>query len=257
MIKIGLCTIAFRDWDIEAVLELAGRIGFDGVEVWGREPHMTPRFDKAYAARVRELVKKNGLEVSVFGSYVEALVSDFDKLSEHALDIAEGLGAPIVRIWAPLGAPGSLSVQDYRKAVDQLKDFSARAAERNLVLAIESHDGYIVETSAGMRRLLDDVAAANLKVNWQASFREHADDPYDSLSTLMPYVVNVHAQNFTGPYTTRMPLSGGALDYRRVISQLKETAFDRYVEIEFVGDDDAVGWLKRDFEYLKRLAEEG
>jgi len=42
-VKIGVCTIAWRDQlPIFEIIETAARIGFDGIEVWGRPPH-TPR----------------------------------------------------------------------------------------------------------------------------------------------------------------------------------------------------------------------
>ena len=38
--KLGLCTIAFRDRPLEEVISIADDYGFDGIEIWGQEPHM-------------------------------------------------------------------------------------------------------------------------------------------------------------------------------------------------------------------------
>jgi len=235
------------------VLKLAGEIGFDGVEIRGGEPHMSAAYDAARVKRVRDLGAESGVTVGVFGSYIRPLMDNFESASRHCLDIAVGLGAPVVRVWAPRGAAGSLGGAQYSRAVAQQRDFCKRAEEMDLVLAIESHDGYIAETSEGMLQLIKDVGADNLKVNWQPSFSEHADDPCESLSALMPYTVNVHAQNFSGPTGERRRLADGAVDYARVIAELKNAGFNGYVEIEFAGEGDAVEWIKKDFDYLNRL----
>lgn len=253
MIKIGLCTIAFRESPLEDVLAMAGEIGFDGVEIWGKADHMPLPYDAARVKRVREAAAAAGVEIGVFGAYVYPLSDEFETASGQCLDIAHGLGAPVVRIWAPRGEPGSLAPEDYRRAAAQLKDFAARAADHGLVLAIETHDRYLAETSAGLLELLADVAAANLKVNWQPSWKDDPDDPYVSLENLLDRIVNVHAQNFTGDYQHRAYIAEGDVDYGRVIRRLKESGFDGYVEIEFVNGDDPVAWLKKDFAHLKKL----
>jgi len=255
MIRIGMCTIAFRERPLTEALRLASTTGFEGVEIWGKPPHMPPGTPTDDVRRVRDEVRGLGMTVAVFGSYVQPLMEDFDTQSNDCLRIAGALATPIVRVWAPPGAPGSLEPDSYAGAVKRMKEFCRRAAERGLVLAVESHDHYVVETSAGMLRFLDDVGEPNLKVNWQASFREHTDDPYDSLAALLPHTVNVHAQNFSGPDRVRRHLADGALDYRRVMGELNRAGFDGFVEIEFVNGDDPVEWLREDHAYLRGLLE--
>ena len=75
MIKIGLCTIAYRELPLEEVLKLAADTGFDGVELWGKEPHMDAAFDADRVKRVRDRVEELGIEVGVFGSYINPLMA--------------------------------------------------------------------------------------------------------------------------------------------------------------------------------------
>jgi len=253
MMKVGLCSIAFREWAVEDVLRTAGEIGFDGVEIWGKEKHMGELYDADRVKRLRDAASRAGVAIDVFGSYIQPLMADFDGASRNALDIADALGSNVIRVWAAEGRPGSLSGEDYARAVSKMASFCKLAAERGITPAIESHDNYIVETSAAMLRFIEDVAMDNLKVNWQASWREDTDDPYESLAALMPYIVNVHAQNYDRQERKRRFLAEGMVDYRRAIEELRKAGFDGYIEVEFVAGDGSVEALKKDYDFLCSL----
>jgi len=253
MIEIGLCTIAYQDWPLKKVLDTAGEIGFDGVEIWGKPNHMPAEYDADYVKQVCDWAAAAGTQVGVFGSYINPLMDNFEAGAAHCIKIAKGLGVRVVRIWAPKGRPGTLSEDDYRKAVEQQKVFCRRAGDEDLILAIETHDDYLCETSAATLKWLDDVGAENLKLNWQVSSRQHADDPLGNLAALLPHIVNVHAQNFGVPERERRFLAEGIVDYSRIIRELRQAGFDGYIEVEFVAGDGSVDALKKDFAYLQRL----
>ena len=46
--KIGLCTIAFSELPLEEVLNISEEYSFDGVEIWGKEPHTPEEYDEDY-----------------------------------------------------------------------------------------------------------------------------------------------------------------------------------------------------------------
>ena len=62
--KLGLCTIAFRDRPLEEVISIADDYGFDGIEIWGQEPHMPATYDSEYIEKVRKLTEEKDLEIS-------------------------------------------------------------------------------------------------------------------------------------------------------------------------------------------------
>jgi sugar phosphate isomerase/epimerase len=253
MIKIGMCTIAFAQWEVERAIDLAAEVGFEGVEIWGKPPHMPEEFDADHVVRVRERCAANGLQINSFGSYIRPLMDGFAQHSEHALCIARGLGARTMRIWPTHGKPGTLSPHQYGEMVGQLMDLCDHARDIGVRLAFEFHDNCVAETTSAMLRLLNDVGHANLWTYWQPSFRDGAEDFYDSLDRLMPFLVTVHAQNFRGSYKTRTPLAEGDVDYARVARMLKDAEFEGYVEVEFVGDEEPVEWLRKDCEFLKSV----
>ena len=253
MMKVGLCTIAFREWAVEEALKVAGEVGFDGVEIWGGEKHAGGMYEAERIKRICGAATEAGVEIGVYGSYVTLLKENFADASRKAIEIADGLGTKLMRVWAAPGRPGTLSNDDYALAVSQMADFCKRAGERGMTLAIEAHDDYICETGAAMLQFLGDVGADNLKVNWQASWREHTDDPYESLAALMTHIVCVHAQNFDGVERNRRFLAEGTVDYSRVVRELRQAGYDGYVEVEFTAGDGSVEELKKAYEFLRGL----
>ena len=251
--KTALCTIAFKELPVEQVLDLARSNGLDGVEIWGKEPHLGEPYDAERVARLREAVEQRGLAVSAFGSYVNPFMEDFEAQSQAALDIAVDLSTPIVRIWSGGGASKDVTDDVYAQAVARLKEWCPRAEERELTLAFEFHDNSITDNARGIVKLIEDVGCPNLKTYYQPSRREGADDPYESAETVGPYVVSVHAQNWAADEKGRSSIGEGEVDYRRVVQILRKHGFNGYLEIEFVDEADKLAALAADAAFLRQL----
>jgi len=251
--QTALCTIAFNELAVEQVLDLARDKGLDGVEIWGKEPHLSETYDGARVARLQKAVEQRGLVVSAFGSYVNPLMEDFEAQSQAALDIAVGLGTPIVRIWSGGGASKDVTDDVYAQVVARLREWCPRAEERELTLAFEFHDNSITDNAHSIVKLIEDVACPALRTYYQPSRREGADDPYESAELVGPFVVNVHAQNWAPDQTGRSLIEEGEVDYGRVVQILKKHGFDGYLEIEFVNEDDKAAALAADASFLRRL----
>jgi len=254
-VKIGLCTIAFARRALDDVLAMAAEDGFDGVEIWGKEPH-AGAYDQVALSATRNQAQSLGIEICCFGSYMmplEQAATDLVALSEEGLKITHELGAPMVRIWAPYVTPDQLPPDQYDLAVVEIRDFCGKAAELGIVVVIEFHDSTIAERSEDLLRLIDDVAASNLKAHWQPSFRADAENLYESLENLIPNLAHVHAQNFRASYGNRTQLADGDVDYRKVVGMLKEAGYDGYIQVEFVGKEKPDEWARRDCNFLKEL----
>jgi len=253
-VKTALCTIAFKEKPVEEVLDLAVEHGLDGVEIWGKEPHMGERFDSARVEALRRAIEQRGLDVSACGSYVKPLTDDYDEACQAALDTTEALGANTCRIWSGGGASKDVTDDVYRATVDALKPFCAQAAERDIILAFEFHDNSITDNARGTVQLIRDVGAPNLKCYYQPSRREGADDPYEAAEIVGPYVVNAHCQNYDLETGSRTRVADGFVDYHRVAGILARHGFDGYLEIEFLDEDEKLEALAKDAAFLKELA---
>lgn len=260
--KAGIATIALRNYDIFTALDMAGQAGFAGVEIWGKPPHTPEGVDEDHTRRVRDRARANGLEIPIFGSYVNPSWPEFEQKSEDAIKIATRLGAKIIRVWAGNKEPHEADEELWEHVARSLCEFALRAEFEGLKLAIEMHGDTLCHTPEGAMRLLDMANAPNLKLNYQVGNFASPDVDHD-IALVGDNVVMVHAQNFKpscceAGKMNRTLVEGGTVDYDRALSLLAAHGFKGYVEVEFlrgenVSEDALLESLQEDADYLKML----
>ena len=260
--KPGIATIALRNYDIFTALDMAAQAGFAGVEVWGKPSHTPLEFDEDHTRKVRDRARSNGLQIPIFGSYANPSWPEFPRKSEDAIKIALLLGARIIRVWAGNKNPDAADEALWEQVAKGLRDFALRAEDAGLTLAIEMHAETLCLTPEGALRLLDMVAAPNLKLNYQVGNFAEPDVDHD-LGLVGDKVAMVHAQNFKASCCeqgklNRTLVQNGNVDYDKVLSLLADHGFGGYVEVEFlkgedVSEDALLESLKKDADYLKML----
>jgi len=260
--NIALCTIAFRERLLEYSLDLAAEVGFQGVEVWGREPHISEEYDKNRVAAAGRMVSERGLKVAVFGSYLKFGATNDDERLElkDVLRIAAGLGAPIVRVWA--SDVGSDEADDalWRRTIDEAGEAASRAAKMGLTLAVEMHSKTLCDTGATTRRLLDAVNCPAFGANYQASSRHRDETALERLELALPRVVHMHAQNFVplnagSDRVERVGLADGIVEYGPLLGLLRKSGYEGFISVEFAPSAaaDKREAIARDYHYLRSL----
>lgn len=250
--KLGLCTIAFREKPLEEIVNIAADYGFDGIEIWGQKPHMPPTYDAEYVEKVRDMVVRKGLAVSALGSYVNPLMPWYQRHLEETFKIAQGLRTNLVRIWSGGGSSKTMSLHDKRLINFRLVSLAQWAEFRRLTLGLEMHNNNLTDSIASILELVENVGLPALKTYYQPLFGSDGDDPYDAAEKLAPYIVNVHAQNADAS-GSGCPITDGVVDYGRVIEILGSHGYKGYLEVEFVHGDDKLAALQRDRDYLASL----
>ena len=250
--KLGLCTIAFREKPLEEAMAIAADYGFDGVEIWGQEPHTPAVYDAEYVKKVKDMALRKGLEISALGTYINPLMPWYQKHLEAAFKIAHGLGAPLVRIWSGGGPSKIINFEDKRLITFRLASLAQWAQFRRLTLGLEMHNNNLTDSVASILELIGQVKLPSLKTYYQPAFRPDADDPYEAVQKLAPYIVNVHAQNADAS-GKGCPIADGVVDYGKIIEILSANGYKGYIEVEFVHGDDKLAGLQRDRDYLASL----
>ena len=167
--NVGLCTISNKEWPIEDVIDLAADLGFDGIEVWGEEPHVGDRSSERMES-IRSDCADAGLEIPVYGSYLRPGTDGYEAEWETELDAAETLGADLIRIWAGDVEFGDHTEEEWSAVVEDLTHLTERADERGIGVTVEKHAGTLTNRAAGARALIEDVGAENCGINWQPSW---------------------------------------------------------------------------------------
>jgi sugar phosphate isomerase/epimerase len=250
--KLGLCTIAFQEKPLEEVIDIAADYGFNGIEIWGKPPHLPAEYDESYVKNIREMANRKGLEISAFGSYVNPLMDLHQKYFEEAFKIAYNLGTDIVRIWSGGGPSKSIALSDRRLLLFRLVSISQWANFRNIRLGLEMHNNNFTDSVATILEAIEGIGLPSLQTYYQPLARSDADEPHAAAEKLSEHIINVHAQNFD-ENGKGCPIADGVVDYARIVEILGAAEYDGYLEIEFVHSDNKLEALQRDRDYLASL----
>lgn len=244
-VKILLCTIAYCKNLIEQPLAVARELGFDGIEVWGREPHVPEKFDENRMRAIVRLIESSGVTPYVFGSYLRfgAVRNDTDVELSDVLHLARWLKTPLVRVWASDVSSAKASKAVWDKAVHEAREASLKADKLGMALVVEMHAGTLADTAPSSLRFVEEVDMPNLRLNFQIASHDDGQTPEERLEMVLPWVSHVHAQNMAympsaeNEKVRRSPLSAGVASYPRLLSILKEAGYEGDISVEFAHDE--------------------
>lgn len=262
-ISILLCTIACRDRLLEHALDIARDAAFDGVEIWGREPHMPDEFDENRMRAARKLLDAKGVLPYVLGSYLRFGTTrlDGDVELNDVLHIARWLRTPLVRVWASDVGSRDATPELWQRTVSEAQEACERAAKLDMTLVVEMHDATLADTAASARRLIEEVGRDNFRLNFQVASHDDGQSPEQRLEAVLPWVSHVHAQNYAAvpahesEPVRRVALSAGFANYPVLIGMLKDAGYQGSIAVEFAHDEagDKQAALVEDLRFLRSI----
>lgn len=221
-------------FDLVDLLPALAEAGFDALEVW--QYHLSGLTD-AQAAILGKRAHELGIMIPVVGLY-PALHLEEEKREreweqvEMLIARSAALGARVVKMFAGRLGSAEMDEEAFERSVTFARKMAEAAGAHGMTLTAETHPDTLCDSVPATRRLLDAVAAPNLRVCFQ---------PYDFTSTeqtladyraLREHVVHVHLQ---GRRADRISLLEEAdLDYRTILGALAADGFDGVLCIEFV-----------------------
>jgi 3-dehydroshikimate dehydratase len=261
----GLCTISHREKLLEYVLDLARDLGFGAIEIWGREPHISEKFDENRVAAARKMVEERHLCLCSLGSYVtcgpvrtrpEELVEVDD-----VLHTARCLRSPVVRIWASDIGSDHADREVFDRTVRDIQGACDRAARLNLTLAAQMHDDTLADTAASCMRLAEKVARDNFRLVFQVSHRDRPESAEQRLTRVLDLVAQVDIHNFSqyatedGERVRRAPISEGLVDYYPLLEILANHGYRGCYALQFAAREGAAKResLEQDLAYVRSL----
>lgn len=249
MLYTGLCSITFRKYSVDEIIEIAEQGGIDGIE-WGGDVHVPPGALEL-ARAVGEKTKAAGLETCSYGAYYRC-----DEASEDfadVLDTAVALGAPIIRVWP--GRQDSETASDAYRAevVEHLRRAVIAARELDVTIALEYHGETFTDTQASAHQLIREVNLPELKLFWQPRTSGSFANDLLELDAALPHLAYVHCFNW-GPegFNDARPLLDGTAQWQQFLDRIRQVEGDRFVILEFVKDGSPEQFLE-DAQVLRSL----
>ncbi len=200
----GLVSITFRQLSPERVVDLVSEAGLQAIE-WGGDVHAPPDQPER-AAAVRELTERAGLSVAAYGSYYRAGWSAPSEFSD-VLRTARILGSPTIRVWAGKKGSGQILPAEKRAVIDDLKRVAALAAEEDVVVACEYHQGTLTDSEESAAELMRETDDDGVRCYWQPLHGTPVQQRERGLRKILPQLRNIHVYNWHPETRERLPLA--------------------------------------------------
>jgi len=245
---------------LDAFLEKAARLGFDGVMLMAKRPHLSV-LDSAADARRRLRDKLAALKldpVCVAGYNDFCLGSERPEIPMREMQtlyigelarLAHDLGCKLVRVFTGYSRVGVSLDQSWGWCVESLRECARRAAEFGVTLGVQNHH----DTAAHFESLFDlleDIGEPNCRAMFDAwAPALHGSDLAAAVKRLAPHIVHTTVADYVRRprfayqpqlvnYTPEpdaiqaVPLGEGFIDYRAFFAALQEAGYSGAVAYE-------------------------
>jgi sugar phosphate isomerase/epimerase len=276
--KTSLFTVSFAGFwgqhrlTLEESIKKAAQLGFQGVEIMGKRPHLSPLdYSLDDCRRLRDLVKAEGLSVSAVGAYtnftggmeaaeVPFLEMQVDYVSALAARAA-CLDCRLVRVFSSYERDDAPFFAQWKRTVEGLRECCDRAAEFSVILGLQNHHDLGVSTTM-LEELITQVDRQNLipmfdcwsvhlrgepvlglakKMAPRMQFTTVADYIVLPRSRYRPDLVNYEDQT---PFVMAVPMGEGELNYQDFFTGLRSGGFEGWVSYEMCSPLRAGGKLE-------------
>jgi L-ribulose-5-phosphate 3-epimerase len=269
-LKLGISTYSYWHFrppktSIETVIEKAGQLGVEGVDILHRQMDSDER---AYLLNLKRQAFLNGVDLiclSIHQNFVSPDAAVRAKNIEHTLhciEMAYQMGIPCIRLnsgrWGtvesfdrlmelrgeepPIAGYSEDNAFDW--CIDSIQKCLPKAQECGVILGLENHWG-LTRKAEGVLRIVNAINSP-----WLGALMDTGnflEDPYEKLKIMAPKTVFVQAKTYFGGgewYTLN-------LDYQRIAAILARVQYHGYVSLEFEGKENPDTGVPKSLTLLK------
>jgi sugar phosphate isomerase/epimerase len=270
---IGVSTYSFWQFrgerlGIEACLDKAAAMGFDGVEIL----HVQMQ-DESNAAiqKIKRHAHSLGLALMGFSTHQGFVAPDADlrrtnvQKTLYQIDMAYRLGIPTMRIntgrWGTIKSfdelmarkgieptpEGHTDEEAFGWVIGSIEKLLPRAEECGVVLGLENHWG-LGRTAEGVLRIVEAIKSPWLQMTLDTgNFLERPYEQMEAMASSEVPIALLQAKTYFG---------GGRwyeldLDYTRIAAILREHGYRGWISLEFEGNEDAATGVPRSLALLR------
>ena len=249
--------------NVDEFLDKARQLGFDGVMLMAKRPHVSPLdYDVAARKALRNRIEGLGLELACLAGYTD-FTAGVDKAGIPNVEIqacyvselaglARDLGTDMVRVFTGYERSGVSFDQQYAMVVEGLKLAGRKAAEYGVTLAVQNHHD-IASHHDMLHWLLSEVNMPNVKAAfdaWSPTFQDlNSEQIREAVLKMGHFIVHTTAAQYVRllryryednliNYTQQesliraVPMGEGIIDYETFFNALKEIGYEGYIGYE-------------------------
>ena len=225
-------TMSVEDW-----VKMAKEFGFNGIELYrscleGR--------GSGEINQLLTLIKKNGLEISMFTSSAYFSAVNEEELQKQIarihqdIDFSSFFGVRVLNLTGGALSENISQAEVLDSITRGIKESLDYAQKRGIIVAIEDHP-QVTSKIENLLHLLGSVNDQRLKVNFDtANPLEAGDNGVELAKAINGRIANVHAsdRNKDFEYTT---IGEGAVDFPSIFKILKNSGYDGWISLEAGG----------------------
>lgn len=258
--KLSLFSVSYAGYwgqhrlDLPQFLSRAASLGFDGVMLAGKRPHLSPLdYDAERLELLRKVLQDHSIECYAVAGYNDFAHTAAAEVPYREIQVqyleslcraAASLGAPLVRVFTAYELPTANPQSLWADTVSVLQELGDRAASHGVTLALQNHHDLGVHTEA-LLELLSDVDRPNCKLGfdaWSPALR--GEDLYESAKAAAPFTamttnadyIRLPRFRYRPELVNYVPLQpdgvravrfgDGFIDYRAFFQGLKDGGFN-------------------------------
>lgn len=255
----AIFTKIFDDRSLGEAIKTAADVGYDGIEIMARDPHLPPDTTRERAEEIRALVDDHELSIPCLATYTGGYsrldddeCADQLETFERYLELSEPLDVDLLRHGAGPPSVSEATDAEFERAAEWLRRAADRAADYDRTIGLEIHSHRLTETTESTLRLLEMVDRDNVGAIHDAGNMFIPDAPYgpETVDKLGDWLVHVHVKDLSrvdddalsdtftletghGEETFRRELlSDGDVEHGPLFSALADAGYDGYVTAE-------------------------
>ncbi|UVI28248.1 sugar phosphate isomerase/epimerase family protein [Paenibacillus spongiae] len=202
MIKLGVNSVLFKDFDVETAVRHIAMCGYDGVElsaIQGMCEHLVLDSWQDQAEELKRIAAENGI------SYLSMEVASLDEARlTKAFEAAAAIGIPVVNV----GPGGKSDVEaDLTQSIATLSHLSELAASYGVTLCVKAHVGNAIYNTPTTLRAMEAIDSAGFGIDMDPSHVYRAgENPEEALPQVLSRVKHVHIRDCKGRTTGPGPI---------------------------------------------------
>lgn len=229
MIKAGLCSITFRSYSVNEIINIMKNTKLEVIE-WGGDVHV-PHGNIEIAKMVKEKTEENCFRISSYGSYYR--IGEEKEKFIDVIKTAISLGVSMVRIWAGNKESQKVDLEYLKLFIKESKEILRIARDNNIELSFEYHKGTLTDTLESTKRLCEETG---IKTYWQPYPDRDIKEMINELEILGSYITNIHIFNWDKNWQRKLLIED--MDkIKKIIEIVRRFEGIHNVLIEFVKDD--------------------
>jgi sugar phosphate isomerase/epimerase len=287
--QTALFTVSFAGfWNqhtltLEQVIDVAADLGYDGVEIMGKRPHLSPLdYDLDACRRLGDAARSRGVRIAAVAAYTDfgvprAVEVPFGEMQiAYVAALAEraaALGCDLVRVFTAYEDDRTPFLAQWDRTIAALRACCDRAAESGVTIGVQNHHDLAVDTKT-YRALLAEIDRPNLTPMfdcWSSHLR--GEDvaaeaarlaPRMRLTTIADYVLLprwtylpdlVNYVPRDPPAARAVPIGEGDLPYEAFFRALLAHGFDGWASYEMCSPIRGGGSLQNLTSYARLFCE--